>query len=140
MSIVSRWNGDIKLSVRGNPIPYKERAAVRGNKVHSYRPDDLKAWQSNVAGEAMERYGINPTGDMYSLDLHFYMKPPKKSVYQCPRGDCDNLAKAVQDALQGIVWLDDRQVVKLTVEKEWLYDSDDYGVEIRIHVLNEASQ
>lgn len=33
------------------------------------------------------------------------------------RLDCDNVAKACLDALTGIVWIDDSQVVRLHVEK-----------------------
>lgn len=33
------------------------------------------------------------------------------------RLDCDNVAKACLDALCGVLWIDDSQVVRLTVEK-----------------------
>jgi Holliday junction resolvase RusA-like endonuclease len=35
------------------------------------------------------------------------------------RPDVDNLAKFVNDVAQGILWGDDSQVVRLTVEKVW---------------------
>ena len=31
--------------------------------------------------------------------------------------DVDNIAKAVLDALNGVIWVDDKQVVELTVKK-----------------------
>jgi len=34
-------------------------------------------------------------------------------------GDVDNVAKAVLDALSGIAWADDCQVVELTATKSW---------------------
>lgn len=37
----------------------------------------------------------------------------------CQRPDADNLAKAVTDALNRIVWHDDAQIWSLTVRKEW---------------------
>jgi len=33
------------------------------------------------------------------------------------RLDCDNVAKACLDALTGVVWIDDSQVVRLVIEK-----------------------
>ena len=33
--------------------------------------------------------------------------------------DCDNLAKTVLDALNGVLWLDDAQVVDLSVSKRY---------------------
>ncbi len=37
----------------------------------------------------------------------------------CQRPDADNLAKAVTDALNRIVWRDDSQIWALSVRKEW---------------------
>ena len=36
-----------------------------------------------------------------------------------PAGDVDNYAKSALDALNGIVWLDDRQVAQLTAVKRY---------------------
>lgn len=33
------------------------------------------------------------------------------------RLDCDNVAKACLDALTGVMWVDDSQVIRLTIEK-----------------------
>jgi Holliday junction resolvase RusA-like endonuclease len=54
--------------------------------------------------------------------LHGGIRPTKKP-------DCDNIAKAVLDALNGIAYYDDSQVVTVTVEK--LY-SDTPRVEVEI--------
>ena len=43
--------------------------------------------------------------------------------------DCDNIAKAVLDGLNKVAYGDDRQVVKLSVSKEY---GDETGVEISI--------
>jgi Holliday junction resolvase RusA-like endonuclease len=57
---------------------------------------------------------------------------PKKRQEAAMRGmeipgkpDLDNVAKAVLDACNGVAWIDDRQVVRLVVEKG-------YGAEPRI--------
>ncbi len=46
-----------------------------------------------------------------ALTLHFYKnaEPTSKTRY----GDIDNLEKAVLDACNGILWLDDRQIVEM---------------------------
>lgn len=54
--------------------------------------------------------------------LDFKISPTKKP-------DCDNIAKAVLDALNGIAYYDDSQIVTLTVDK--LY-SDTPRVEVEI--------
>jgi Holliday junction resolvase RusA-like endonuclease len=39
--------------------------------------------------------------------------------WKVSRPDCDNLAKIILDALNGIVWVDDAQVVELNVQKQY---------------------
>lgn len=39
--------------------------------------------------------------------------------WKVSRPDCDNLAKIILDALNGIVWVDDAQVVELCVQKQY---------------------
>ena len=56
------------------------------------------------------------------------IKPTKKP-------DCDNIAKSVLDALNGIAYYDDSQVVTVTVEK--LY-SETPRVEVEMEVFNDA--
>lgn len=41
----------------------------------------------------------------------------ERRLWHASRPDCDNLAKAVLDALNGLAWVDDSQVARLRVEK-----------------------
>jgi Holliday junction resolvase RusA-like endonuclease len=56
----------------------------------------------------------------------------KASTAFCTRGDVDNLAKGVLDALQGITYDDDRLVVSLFAEK---LEGDDPRTEIRVSLV-----
>jgi Holliday junction resolvase RusA-like endonuclease len=42
---------------------------------------------------------------------------PDKYVFPIKKPDLDNIAKAILDALNGVAWHDDSQVVELIVEK-----------------------
>lgn len=53
-------------------------------------------------------------GSLTKRAPHFHVQVP----------DCDNLAKHVMDALNGRVFLDDKQVCQLTVCKEWSNTTD----------------
>lgn len=48
----------------------------------------------------------------HDLMANWYLRPTKKP-------DCDNIAKAVLDALNGIAYHDDSQIVELTVRKRY---------------------
>lgn len=56
------------------------------------------------------------------VKLRFIMRAPKKLTRAEPTitPDLDNLAKSVQDSLNGIFWADDAQIVELQARK--LYD------------------
>jgi crossover junction endodeoxyribonuclease RusA len=49
--------------------------------------------------------------------------------------DVDNLAKAFLDSLNGIAWVDDRQVRKLTIEKRKVSSRADERAEICIQEM-----
>lgn len=53
--------------------------------------------------------------------LHFFIRKPKsvKREYPSIRPDVDNYAKAVLDAMNGIVFKDDGQIISLTVSKAY---------------------
>lgn len=71
-----------------------------------------KAWRDQVSGE--------PIGGPVSVYIDAY-KPIPKSVKQerewTVKPDADNIAKLVLDALNGIAFVDDANVVRLTIEK-----------------------
>jgi Holliday junction resolvase RusA-like endonuclease len=51
-----------------------------------------------------------------------YYVRPKSNTKRAPvtvRTDIDNVAKAILDACNGLVYLDDRQVVGLVAVKKW---------------------
>ena len=46
------------------------------------------------------------------------------AIKKCSKPDVDNLAKTVCDALNGIAWLDDSQIVRMSAVKR--YGSESY--------------
>jgi len=99
---------DIEFTVEGNPLPKQSYRAKNGG---GYTDPRIKAWQDTVAWKAMEAMQHHNilTGDV-EAQLIFYRGNEI-------RVDLDNLSKAVLDGCNGIVWEDDRQIVKLTLEK-----------------------
>ena len=85
----------------------------------------LKAWQSSVTYTAMQN-GLKATDAAVSLDIGFVMPRPKsmpKRVTQhVKKPDIDKLARSVLDALTGVAYQDDSQVVLLTCRKQYTTD------------------
>ena len=81
------------------------------SKGGGYRDPRVTAWEERVACAAKEKLAGRAmiAGDL-SVQLRFYM-PTRR------RTDVDNLSKGVLDAIKGILFADDAQVVDLHVTK-----------------------
>jgi crossover junction endodeoxyribonuclease RusA len=53
--------------------------------------------------------------------------------------DADNLAKAFLDGLNGIAWVDDRQVRKLIIEKIRVFKEEEQRAEITIREIEPSA-
>jgi Holliday junction resolvase RusA-like endonuclease len=79
-----------------------------------YQPAYIKAWQNDVgyAGQlrmrALRLY--EPLTGPLTVELTFFLPDAR-------RIDLDNLSKAVQDGLNGVVWEDDQHNIRLVLEK-----------------------
>ena len=95
------------------PLPQPRPKFGKGGKV--YQAEKITAYKNMIgyaAKKAME--GKSPTLDALKINLRFYRRFKASSRRF---GDCDNLAKAVLDACNGIIFADDSQIVSLTAEK-----------------------
>ncbi len=62
--------------------------------------------------------------DAMSIEISFVFTRPKKPVNPYPRQDIDNCAKGVLDALNGVVFEDDKQVMELNLTKRYTVDGE----------------
>lgn len=99
---------------------------------------NLGAWRHAIAQEArrcipepIDRDGGR--GRPVWLTLDFYLSRPaslpKRHGFPTSRPDVDKLSRAAFDALSGVAYLDDSQVVSLTVSKRF---ADAPGVWVRV--------
>lgn len=102
--------------------------------------DNVKntSWSETVSGEAQLARRVHhlaaPLGGAIRLELEFFVKKPQsypktKVLPAIKKPDLDKMIRSVKDALKGVLYLDDAQVVCLQASKQ--YD-DSPGVEIRI--------
>lgn len=112
-------------------------------RVSVYDPVASKDWKRTVAAQVIERKPPAPLADVpLQIELTFFLpRPaslPKRIVHHIRKPDADNLGKAVKDALRGIVYRDDSQLVDVLVHKRYGVSP---GVEIRVaQVLDVPAQ
>lgn len=136
----------IHLFIPGNPVPQgRPRACIRGKHASVYEDAKSRDWKKTIAVHA-QSYLDNGKGPVdirfwtlidtaIKLQVEFRLLRPKSvSVKKRPepttRPDLDNLIKAVKDALNGVIWRDDSQIIEyLKVRK--IYDNPP-GVDIAV--------
>jgi len=118
----------ITFSVLGDPVPQpRVRVSTRGGFARAYVPSKhpVHAYRDALLREALA-CGLTPISEPIEVIVDAVFKRPKShltkrgvksSAPQLPRPDCDNIAKAVLDALKSV--FDDTLVRRLIVEKSW---------------------
>jgi Holliday junction resolvase RusA-like endonuclease len=123
----------IEFSVFGDPVAKgRARHTSRGGFVRSYTPKKTASYEQLVAACFRDVYAdFKPLEGALSVDLYIFKPVPKywpkkrreASIFglERPTGkpDCDNYAKIILDALNGIAYIDDSQVVTLRAEKHY---------------------
>ena len=101
----------------------------------------LKSWQALIASAAGE--AIQTRGDWQMLEgpvrlsLAFYLPRPKALakkpwIAHTKAPDCSKLARGAEDALSGIVYRDDAQIVELVAAKFYAVGSQVPHCDVRV--------
>lgn len=122
----------IEITVFGPPIPKgRPRLSTIGGHARAFTPTKTRRYEDLIrleAGRVME--GRDQLQGPTSVRIRAFMPMPQALAKHKSKGpaaeageirpvtkpDVDNVCKVI-DALNGIVWPDDNQVVELTVEK-----------------------
>jgi crossover junction endodeoxyribonuclease RusA len=127
--------GDRVLIFHASGVPQPQgsmKGFRRGNRVIVTSDNErLRPWRTAVefaAVDAMPHFGHSglfhgPVTITLTFRLPVPQSAPKrKRLSATKRPDLDKLVRGVLDALTGVVWADDAQVVRLVAEKELAYD------------------
>lgn len=146
----------LHMWVRGEPRPQpRPRADVRssgGGRAFAriYTPRDADRWREAVAARSRLSWRRDPTEEALEVYITVFMprtkallrpSSPSGPVMMAVRGkgDADNFAKAALDSMEGIVFVNDCQVVRLMVEKFYCARGGEVGCEIVVFPARPAT-
>lgn len=117
--------------VDGEPVAKaRPRLTARG---HIYTPPKTLKHERAIKEKFYAEYGkdFTPTDKAISVRVFFFLKKPARVPADFPprplkRPDIDNLIKTVLDALNGVLYQDDKQIVKILGVKKWSDEGDGF--------------
>lgn len=123
----------VSFFVPGQPVGKgRPRAAKRGSHIQLYTPEKTASYENLVATAAHgSMRGAEPIKGACHVDMDIRLMVPlswsKKKRQEALDGqlmptkkpDADNVIKAIFDACNGIVWIDDVQVVQIMANKRY---------------------
>lgn len=140
----------ISFIVHGDPVGKgRPRITTRGNMVRSYTPEKTRDYEcliADIAHREMMIAGLLPTYDAVKVEIEAYYPIPKSfskkkheqaakdEIKPMVKPDIDNVAKAILDAMNKTVFIDDKQVVELSVSKFYTEETEGF-VRVEVDVL-----
>ena len=138
---------EIKFEIKGK---VKAKQSVKfGRNGIKYTPKDMVEYANLVKLSFINKYPAWEVTDFadkpLKAEIDVFMPVPKSyskkkaaqalknTIRPTVKPDCDNIAKNINDALNGIVYPDDKQIVSLTVNK--LYSNNEC-VRVKINSLD----
>lgn len=112
-----------------NPVPASRPRVTRWG---TYYAKTYKGWR-DAAHSTIEQFKGEPLEGPLVVEIDTLVQRPKTSKRSYPRGDADNFAKAILDAITGTkadpkgYWNDDDQIVDLRIRKRFVKTDEDPG-------------
>jgi Holliday junction resolvase RusA-like endonuclease len=129
----------ISFIVEGRPAPQGSKRSVGGNRfieVSKY----VKPWRDAVALAAKQAVMASDDVSLYDcpivLEITFFIDKPAKPKFPYPAvtPDLSKLVRSTEDALTGIIWVDDSRIVSLIVDEVYIGTHTHYTSGARITV------
>lgn len=134
--------GEAKTFQRRGRVIHLPNGGIRHSNFMSPRSAEWKAWMRVCIEIAMEELGLAaPESGPVWLRMWFTLKKPKSKrktdFYPTSKPDLTNLEKLAEDALLGLVLVDDSQVIMKQCGKRY-HSSQPEGVHIYVGRMHSA--
>ncbi len=97
------------------PYPPSTNRAWRNAKGRMVQSPEAKAWKLQAAWMARQQ-GATPADTAMAVAVTLHPRLTAKGRASKSRLDLDNILKPTLDALNGVAWVDDRQIESLSVK------------------------
>ena len=137
----------VSFTVPGDPVAKgRPRATTIAGRGRMYTPEKTRSYEAQVkwfAAEAMA--GAAPIESACRMTLEIFVRAPASlskrkrddalagRTRPTTKPDTSNALKSIEDAINGIVYVDDKQIVELVAKK---FYSDRPRVEVLVEALN----
>jgi len=103
------------------PVDPVAKGRPRFGNGRTYTPRKTKDFETILKEMARQQYKSGPMKDAISVLIVFTIKKPKtvKRDYPTVKPDVDNYIKSTLDALNGIAFIDDSQVIEIIASKKY---------------------
>lgn len=142
-----RFEFDIEPVEQARP-----RATRMGKGIRLYDPKKVAVYKQQLgylARQAMQERGMEPLDGPLEVCMEFY-RPVQASISKKERArrlsgvhrptvkpDLSNYIKALEDGLNGIIWIDDNRIVQIVAEKKY---SDRPRIVIEVNKVDEVGK
>ena len=121
----------ITITIPGPPVA-KQRARVgKGGRV--YTPPETRSYEQKVAvfaTVAARRAKWKVTSEPVEIDVRIYRARAT--------GDLSNFVKAIEDGMNGIIYVDDRQIV--SIDAAMFLDRKNPRTEVKVRLASELKE
>jgi Holliday junction resolvase RusA-like endonuclease len=129
----------IKFTIYSDPIAQgRPKFSTRGGFAKVYDPKKSRDWKELVAMEAKRRGCYQLDGPLRMILVFRLRKPksaPRSRKYPIVKPDTSNFIKGIEDALNGICYHDDSQIIILEAQKVYAPEGIEPGVLIQIEQI-----
>lgn len=135
------------FQVVGRPAPQGSKTYFGNGRFREQSPH-LSAWRNDVRNAASAAFGEALAGGPIFTEIIFFFSRPKchyvsnnpdkplkatAPYWHTSAPDCDKLERATNDALTGVIWVDDSQVAGTLSQK--IYSRSPSGAAISVYRL-----
>ena len=152
----------VNVFVEGKPVPggSKKFVGIAKKTGHAILVDDAgkrnKEWRQTVMYSVRQQYQGPQLDGPLAVDVEFLVSRPKNHYgtgkktkdklralaprHHTKRPDATKLWRAAEDALTGILWHDDAQIVSQRIEKKYSDRGHRTGMRLSVYQVTETNQ